>query len=156
MIRSNNEAVCAVADLWHGMVRTIKEYQHAGRGLLYMRVGDEFMSYMDITELEDGVGKDHLDIDPELHEQLVELVKFGYDFDREFVFVTRQEEPDGTTKFIANKGSLAEDGWREYNTPEHIKKVEQDRQKIIARARVLQMKQLRQGGKKAGKSKAKR
>ena len=151
MIRSNNEAVRAVADLWEGMVQVIKQYRAEGRGFLYHSETDNnFMSYMNLEELENGIGKEYLGIDDDLHHSLIELVKSGYDFETEFVFVTRKQE-EGVTRFIANKGSLKEDGWQEYNSPDHIKQVEQDRQKYAARMMAAHLKQQRMG--KKGKSK---
>lgn len=145
LIRSNNDSVQAVADLWEAMVGVIKKYQYSGRGFLYMKQGDNFMDYMGLDKLKELDGKEYLGIDDQVYGQLVDAVENKYNFDTEFVFVSKQTERDGTIKFLVNIGGLHPEGWKEYNSPEHIKKVEADKQLLMAQEYGRQLKKRRMG-----------
>jgi hypothetical protein len=149
IIRSNNGAVIALANIWAAMVELINEYKHTGRGFLFYPQGSSFMDYMGLDELK-GKGFDgqaHLGIEDDLYQQLIEVVEDKYTPEGEFVFVTRQEI-GGKTKFVVNIGSLAVDGWKEHRSPEDIRRVEAEKQKFAAKRRLELMKQQRIGGKK--------
>lgn len=185
LIRSNTDAVQAVADLWAAMVQVIKEYQPTGRGILYSPPNSNFMDYMGLDKLKELDGKEYLGIDDQVYEQLVDVVENRYNFDTEFVLVTKQIKTvterlnnleyvlyllaitsllssefsrllsfalqllvQPYIKFLVNIYSLDADGWKEWNPPQHIKKVEADKQLFIARHYREKLKQQRMSKKK--------
>jgi len=150
LIRSNNQSVEAVSSVYKAMVQCIKDNHCEGRGFLYCRIGDDSLWFVSLNEFEKDDGATLIDIDPDQYIELLELVRSGYSFEEEFVYVVRQETALNTL-FSVNIGSLHDEGWTGFRTEAEIKEREAEYQKAIARARVEQMRRDRGKGKKKGK-----
>jgi hypothetical protein len=146
-IKSNNQAVDAVANVYRTMVKSINDNRHEGRGFLYCRQDDAQLWFISLSDFEKDDGAALIDIDPEQYQGLLDLVRSGYDFDNEFVFVVRQDLPDNVL-FSANVGSLHNEGWTGFRSKEDIKTQEAQSQKAIAKLRLEQMKRDRTRGKR--------
>jgi hypothetical protein len=147
LIKSNNQSIEAVQNVYESMLQAVENNKSQGRGFMYFEFGEETLWFISLEDFQKTDGASLINIDEPQYSELLDLLRDGYDFDSQFVYVVRQETNNNIT-FSVNVANIDPDGWKFFRDPEDIRRQEAEQQKAIAKLRLNMMKRQRKGKKR--------